>query len=483
MTATGRVVVVTGASSGIGRATAIELSRRGSVVVMASRSESALLTAQQDCAPGMTTVVPTDVRHRHDVDALLDEAIRVHGRVDAVVHAAAALAYGRFEDVPAEVFDSALQTTLLGTANVARSALRVFEAQGGGSLVVVGSLLGKIATPYMSSYLTAKWAVHGLVRCLQIEARTTSGIDISLVTPGGVNTPVYLQAGTYLRRHGRPPPPVVSPERVAATIVRKLDRPARETNVGPTNSLTVLGFRFLPGVFDRVVTPLMRAGGLSPQEVPHTAGNVLQPQPSREAVHGPWDNVLGIVGRAHPAATVEVDDTRPPPAQAPEFDDHGRARVCRHVAAPPEAVWAVLSDGWLYASWVVGASRVRAVDADWPAPGSRIHHSVGAWPALINDVSRCLEAEPGRRMLLQAKGWPLGEAHVELSIIARDDGCEVTMVEDATAGPGLAVPGPVRQPVIAARNREALKRLALVAEGRHREWTGREPASPAFEAR
>ena len=99
VTATGRVVVVTGASSGIGRATAIQLSRSGSVVVLASRSESALLAAQQDCAPGMTTVVPTDVSRRHEVDALMDEAIRVHGRVDAVVHAAAVLAYGRFEDV------------------------------------------------------------------------------------------------------------------------------------------------------------------------------------------------------------------------------------------------------------------------------------------------------------------------------------------------------------------------------------------------
>ena len=335
MTATGRVVVVTGASSGIGRATAIQLSRSGSVVVLASRSESALLAAQQDCAPGMTTVVPTDVSRRHEVDALMDEAIRVHGRVDAVVHAAAVLAYGRFEDVPAEVFDSALQTTLVGTANVARSALRVFAAQGGGSLVVVGSLLGKIATPYMSSYLTAKWAVHGLVRCLQIEARTTSGIDISLVTPGGVNTPVYLQAGTYVRRHGRPPPPVVSPERVADAIVRRLDRPARETNVGPANSLTVLGFRFLPGVFDRIVTPLMRAGGLSPQDVPPTAGNVLQPQPSGEAVHGPWANVLGVVGRAHPSATVEGDPMRPPPAPRSSTPTAEREYAGRWPRRPP----------------------------------------------------------------------------------------------------------------------------------------------------
>jgi short-subunit dehydrogenase/uncharacterized protein YndB with AHSA1/START domain len=481
VTATGRVVVVTGASSGIGRATAIQLSHSGNIVVLASRSQGALLEAQLDCAPGMTTVVPTDVSRRHEVDRLMDEAIRVHGRVDAVVHAAAVLAYGRFEDVPADVFDSALQITLVGTANVARSALRVFGAQGGGSLVVVGSLLGKIATPYMSSYLTAKWAVHGLVRSLQIEARTTSGIDISLVTPGGVNTPVYLQAGTYVRRHGRPPPPVVSPERVAAAIVRRLDRPARETNVGPANSLTVLGFRFLPGVFDRIVTPLMRAGGLSPRDVPHTAGNVLEAQPSGEAVHGPWDNVLGIVGHGHAPVQGQSDTSTPAPALEPLVGP-GRLRVCRYVAAPPAAVWAVLADGWLYANWVVGASRVRAVDADWPAPGSRIHHSMGVWPAVISDVSRSLEAEADRRIVVHAKGGPLGEARVELSIVAREDGCEVTMVEDATAGPGLALPRPARQQVIAARNREALRRLALVAEGRHREWTRSEPAGVTREA-
>ena len=108
-----------------------------------------------------------------------------------------------------------------------------------GRLVVVGSLLGKIATPYMSSYVTAQvGACTGWCGCLQIEARTTSGIDISLVTPGGVNTPVYLQAGTYVRRHGRPPPPVVSPETGCGRHrpTRSTGRPARPTSVPPTRS-------------------------------------------------------------------------------------------------------------------------------------------------------------------------------------------------------------------------------------------------------
>jgi NAD(P)-dependent dehydrogenase (short-subunit alcohol dehydrogenase family) len=291
------VVVVTGASSGIGRATAALLSREGMRVVLSSRSKAALEEAQRECADGTSIVVPADVSSPDDVDALFDAAVERFGRVDAVVHSAAVLAYGRFEDVPADVFQRTLEVTLLGTAHVARAALRRFHAQGGGRLVVVGSLLGKIATPYMSSYVTAKWAVHGLVRSLQIEARSTPGVEISLVSPGGVNTPIYLQAGTYVGRNGRPPPPIVSPERVARTILRRIQNPSRETNVGPANALTVLGFRVLPTLFDRIVTPLMERGALQPTVVGANAGNVHEAVETGESVHGPWDSVLGGIFR------------------------------------------------------------------------------------------------------------------------------------------------------------------------------------------
>lgn len=154
-----------------------------------------------------------------------------------------------------------------------------------------------------------------------------------------------------------------------------------------------------------------------------------------------------------------------------ELSQDGRAQVSRHVDAPAPAVWAVLADGWLYANWVVGTSRVRDVDQTWPAVGSKIHHSFGVWPALINDETTCVELEPDRRIVLQAKGWPMGEARVQVSIApAGDRACEVLIVEDAVAGPGMVLPRQVRQPVIAMRNREALHRLALIAEGRHREW-------------
>jgi len=289
----GKTVVVTGASSGIGRATARLLASRGANVVLVARSRKSLTEAERECrgvarTGSKTLVLVADVADADAVDAALDSASERFGRIDAVVHSAAVLAYGRFEDVPADVFDTAISVTLGGTANTVRSALRHFRAQDGGSLVVVGSLLGKIATPYMSSYVTAKWAVHGLVRTVQIETRSEPGIDVSLVSPGGVNTPVYRQAGTYLGWHGRPPPPVDSPERVARAVVAAVERPRRETSVGLANPIAVLGFRALPGVYDLLVTPLMRLGGVSRDEAPHSPGNVLEPQPTGDAVHGAW---------------------------------------------------------------------------------------------------------------------------------------------------------------------------------------------------
>lgn len=286
----GTTVVVTGASSGIGRACAGLLAGQGANVVLVARSPDSLAAAEAECraAGAETLVLVADVADGDAVDAVVRRAVDRFGRVDAVVHSAAVLAYGRFEDVPAPVFDAALSVTVGGTANVARAALRCVREQGQGTLVAVGSLLGKIATPFMSSYVTAKWAVHGLVRTLQIETRSEPGISVSLVSPGGVNTPVYRQAGSYLGWHGRPPPPVDSPERVARAVAEALERPRREVSVGLANPLAVLGFRLLPGVYDTLVTPLMRAGGISRDRAEVSPGNVLEPRPTGDAVHGAW---------------------------------------------------------------------------------------------------------------------------------------------------------------------------------------------------
>lgn len=138
----------------------------------------------------------------------------------------------------------------------------------------------------------------------------------------------------------------------------------------------------------------------------------------------------------------------------------------RRIAATPEQVWSVLSDGWLYPLFVVGASRMRAVDDTWPAVGSQLHHSVGAWPLLIDDSTEVLEMEEDRRILLLARGWPAGQAHVEIRLERDGQSTVVTMVEQATAGPGALIPKPIQDVQLHTRNLEALQRLAYVVEGR-----------------
>lgn len=143
----------------------------------------------------------------------------------------------------------------------------------------------------------------------------------------------------------------------------------------------------------------------------------------------------------------------------------GTAVVHRRIDAAPAQVWAVLANGWLYPSWVVGASRMRDVDQSWPAPGSTLHHSVGLWPLLLDDRTEVIACEPQRRLRLKAHGWPAGAAEVLIELEPADGGTEVTIREDAVAGPATLVPGPVRQVTMVPRNREALRRLAFLAEG------------------
>lgn len=141
--------------------------------------------------------------------------------------------------------------------------------------------------------------------------------------------------------------------------------------------------------------------------------------------------------------------------------------VQRRVKCSPAQVFDVLNDGWTYALWVVGASRMRDVDQGWPATGTKLHHSFGVWPLLINDSTEVLEIEPGKRLVLEARGWPIGEAEVEITVEPDGDGALISIAEDASSGLARLVPEQIRQPVIDFRNQETLRRLAYVVEGRH----------------
>jgi hypothetical protein len=137
----------------------------------------------------------------------------------------------------------------------------------------------------------------------------------------------------------------------------------------------------------------------------------------------------------------------------------------RQINATPERIFEVLADGWLYAGWVVGASRMRGVDPTWPNPGSKLHHSFGIWPALINDTTSVLEWSPPERMSLKARGWPVGTARVDLVVTPTAGGSEVRIIEEADEGPARLIPKPIREALLKVRNVETLRRLAFFAEG------------------
>jgi NAD(P)-dependent dehydrogenase (short-subunit alcohol dehydrogenase family) len=285
------VVLVTGASSGIGRASAIEFAKRGARLVLVSRSATTLADAAADCraagAPAVE-VVPADVLDPAALQAAVTRATGTFGRLDVVVHSATVMAYGRVEDVQPEVFARVVETAVLGTFNVFRAVLPVLRAQRRGHVVVVSSLLASITAPTMGAYNTAKWGQLGLIRTLQQELRELPDVHVSAVAPGGVATPIYDQAATVLGNTGHPPPPVYTPERVARAVVDRVANPRRLKQSGFLNPLIIAGFRLFPPVFDALVGPLLKVFGMARDTVPPTTGNVFAPVPEKESTRGDY---------------------------------------------------------------------------------------------------------------------------------------------------------------------------------------------------
>ena len=138
--------------------------------------------------------------------------------------------------------------------------------------------------------------------------------------------------------------------------------------------------------------------------------------------------------------------------------------VTRDVHASRQQVWDVLADGWTYSQWVVGNSRMRAVDPNWPEPGSKICHSIGVWPLVINDVTVVEQSEPLEELVLHAKGRPFGGARIVLRLSDIPDGCRVEMEEFPVSGPTSVLPSRLSDIAVWPRNRETLWRLAALAE-------------------
>lgn len=295
-----RVVLVTGASSGIGEAAARLAARRGDHVVLLARGHRALERVARDCerlGAASTLVQPTDMGVDAEVAAAVSATLARHGRIDTVVGSAGVVAYGRVEEVPVEVFDQVVATNLLGSVNLARHVIPVLRDQGSGTLVLVGSLIGHIAVPDMAPYVLSKWGVRVLARQLRVDNRDRPGVRIGYVAPGGVDTPIYRQAATYGGAVGRPPFPVTTPERVAARVMAVADGRRGSGQVGLANEVIRFGFTALPWAYDRLVGPLFAVAAQDQTAPPVSGpGNVLASREEHNGLRGGHGNALLAAG-------------------------------------------------------------------------------------------------------------------------------------------------------------------------------------------
>jgi hypothetical protein len=144
----------------------------------------------------------------------------------------------------------------------------------------------------------------------------------------------------------------------------------------------------------------------------------------------------------------------------------GMAVNTARINASRAQTFAVLADGWLYSNWVVGTSHMRAVEPDWPAKGSRLFHASGPWPLAVRDETVVEDMEPDRRLVLLARGRPLGEARIVIELDDDGDGTRVTMHETPVAGPGQWLHNPLSEALLVRRNTETLARLTAMVERR-----------------
>ncbi|MFI6012561.1 SDR family oxidoreductase [Streptomyces sp. NPDC051243] len=279
---TQQTVVVTGASAGVGRATAGMFAARGARVALLARGRAGLdgVAAEVWAAGGQALPVVTDVAQPDQVEEAASRVEEELGPIDVWVNNAFTAVFGRFTDLSPDEFLQATRVTYLGYVHGTRAALTRMLPRNRGTIVQVGSALAYRGVPLQSAYCGAKHAIQGFTESLRCELlHDKSGVRVTMVQLPAVNTPQFTWLRTHMPRHAQPVPPIYQPEVAALAVLRAADHPERrEYWVGASTVATLLANAVVPGLLDRY---LARTGFGSQQTdsfpLPKGRGNLWEP--------------------------------------------------------------------------------------------------------------------------------------------------------------------------------------------------------------
>ena len=284
----GETVVITGASSGIGRATAEAFARVGANLVLAARGKEALDEVAARCRSFgvQATAVPTDVSIASEVTRLVDTALEMNDRIDYWVSNAGVLSFGRFEETPIEVVDQIIKTNVLGYVHAAHAVLPVFKKQGKGVLINNISIGGWMPAPFSAAYTASKFGIRGLVEGLQAEVTAYPDIHICALYPGFQKSAGIEHAANYSGIKLSTPPPAFDPRDLANAIVKVALQPKQASYPDWFGLLFKRLYQFFPGSIRTASSAAMRLIMKIANKDKAASGNVLQPSKGNMGVHG-----------------------------------------------------------------------------------------------------------------------------------------------------------------------------------------------------
>lgn len=292
------VVVITGASSGIGRATALNFAEKGSTVVLAARRQEALTSLVQECEQrgGKALAVPTDVSKEEEVKALAQKAYDTFSHIDVWINNAAVSLFGIFDETPTEDIRRLLEVNLFGYIYGAHAVLPFFKRVGRGILINVSSMVGITAQPYTVAYTISKFGIRGLSLGLAQELAEEKQMHVCTVLPSVIDTPIFNQAGNYMGKAVKAPDPVIPAKEVAKAIVKLVKKPQREVIVGYTGKLSRAARYLSPELFDKKFRKTIAKNHFKDQPQEITKGNLYEPNPTWTSVSGGWPTAKVHVG-------------------------------------------------------------------------------------------------------------------------------------------------------------------------------------------